>query len=383
MEDSNSVPVGVCKVTITGANKWSATLEFAGASKKRSAKGSFILAEGSPIAPITALFPAIAATSSISGVPAVTVNILIDGSTPTITGTYVGGTLRGFRIAKVGEMPPATVPYSMVLDAGEQDGITVPAGFGWMKGKVSNKGIGTFKGLLGDGTAASITLGLSAYGQAVLWSQPYKKKPPTSAASSRWAISGRQHPAKHRSPMTSGGPKLRMPQSSAIRTAFPAWPSLLAPAAGQHQPLDSTSRWTAPASATALGSALKWRNARTARVTIDGAKLSNENPQVTSASLPTEFTMDDKFNLVTSAPASTLLVAWKGNVVKADGGIVGTLTLPVGFSSDVPSGSATASGVLVQDEPWGSITGCGQIKVPVPAPGPKGSFRTSAILLDQ
>ncbi len=144
-----------------------------------------------------------------------------------------------------------------------------------------------------------------------------------------------------------------------------------------------TSRWTAPASATALGSALKWRNARTARVTIDGAKLSNENPQVTSASLPTEFTMDDKFNLVTSAPASTLLVAWKGNVVKADGGIVGTLTLPVGFSSDVPSGSATASGVLVQDEPWGSITGCGQIKVPVPAPGPKGSFRTSAILLDQ
>jgi hypothetical protein len=71
--------------------------------------------------------------------------------------------------------------------------------------------------------------------------------------------------------------------------------------------------------------------------------------------------------------------------VKTDGSFTGTLTLPTGFATDVPGGtaaaSAAASGVLVQDEPWGTVTGCGQIKVPTA--GPKGSFRTASILLVQ
>ena len=375
MEDSGSVPIGVCKITITKANGWSATLESAGATKKRSAKGPFILAEGAPIAPITALFPAIAATSSVPGVPAVNVSISIDGSTPTITGTYNGGTLRGFRLAKVGEFPPATVAYSLVLDAGDHDGHDIPAGYGWMKGKVSNKGIGTFKGLLGDGTAASITLGLSAFGQAVLWSQPYKNK--SSYIGGIVTLGNLGQTTLGVAPFTD---EVWWTKTADLTTlsypnGFPGMPVII-----------RTSRWTAPASATALGSELGWSDNRAASVTIEGGGLSNEEQQTTIASLPTEFTLDDKFALITSLPVVTSLpvspplVVWKGKVSKTDGAISGTLTLPVGFSSEFPSGTATASGVLVQDQ-WGAITGCGQIKVP--AADPKGSFKTATIELGQ
>jgi uncharacterized repeat protein (TIGR02543 family) len=369
MEDADSVPVGVCKITITSANRWSATLESAGVSKKRSAKGTFILAKGAPIAEITAIFPPIAATSSVPEVPAVNVSIPIDGSTPTITGTYDGGTLRGFRLAKTGEMPPATVAYSLVLDAGELDGIDIPAGIGWMKGKVSNKGVGTFKGLLGDGTSASITLGLSAYGQAILWSQPYKNKS---------SYIGGIVTLGNLDQTTPGEPLLTdevwWKKAEDLTT-------LSYPEGFKGMVTIGTSRWTAPATAAALRESPGWRDNPSAKVAIGGGGLSNQGVQSTAAALPTEFTLDDKFNLNTPAPGTTPLVAWKGKVSKTDGAISGALTLPVGFSSDFPSGSAATSGVLVQDGSWGIITGCGQIKVP--ASGPKGSFRTAAIVLGQ
>jgi uncharacterized repeat protein (TIGR02543 family) len=367
MEDADSVPIGVCKITITSANQWSATLESAGVSKKRSAKGAFDLAKGSPIAPITAGFPAIAATSSVPEVPAVTVNILIDGSTPTITGTYDGGTLRGFRLAKTGEMPPATVAYSLVLDAGKLDGIDIPAGIGWMKGKVSNKGVGTFNGLLGDGTSASITLGLSAFGQAVLWSQPYKNKSSYIGGIVTLGNLGQTTPGDP--PLTDEVWWTKAEDTATL--SYPeGFPGMLVTI--------GTSRWTAPASAAALRESPGWRDNPSAKVAIGGGGLSNQGVQ---SALPTEFTLDDKFNLNTPAPGTTPLVAWKGKVSKTDGAISGALTLPVGFSSDFPSGSAATSGVLVQDGSWGIITGCGQIKVP--ASGPKGSFRTAAIVLGQ
>ena len=368
MEDSNSIPVGVCKITITGANKWSATLESAGASKKRSAKGTFELAKGVPIAPITALFPAINATSSVLGVPALTINIPIDGSSPAISGTFNGGTLRGFRIAKVGEMPPANVAYNLVLDAGEQDGTNIPAGYGWLKGKVSNKGLGSFKGLLGDGTSASITLRLSAFGQAILWSQPYKNK--SSYMGGIVTLGNLEQTTPGEAPLTDEvwWTKTADAKTLSYPNGFPGMPVTI-----------GTSRWTAPASAIALGSSLGWRSDSKAAVAIQGGGLNNQEQQSTTAKLPTELALDSKFALITSLPIAPPIVVWKGKVSKTDGAISGTLTLPTGFSSDLLSGSAAVSGVLVQDDQWGTITGCGQIKVP--AADPKGSFKTAAIVL--
>jgi hypothetical protein len=298
------------------------------------------------------------------------VNISLNGSTPVITGIYNGGTLRGFRIAKVGETPPTTVPYSLVLDAGNQDGITVPAGLGWMKGKVSNKGIGTFKGLLGDGTTASITLGLSAYGQAILWSQPYKKK--TSYIGGIVTLGNLGQTTPGEPPLTKEVWWTKTADTTTLSypNGFPGMSVTV-----------GTSRWTAPASATTLGSSLGWRDNSKTSIMIHGAGLSNQEPQSTTAKLPTEFTLDSKFALVTSLPVGATPVAWKGKASKTDGAISGALTIPAGFSSDVPSGSAAVNGVLVQDEPWGITTGCGQIKVP--ASGPKGSFKTASIILGQ
>jgi hypothetical protein len=126
---------------------------------------------------------------------------------------------------------------------------------------------------------------------------------------------------------------------------------------------------------------LGWENDRTTSVTIDGAGLSNQDPQSTTAKLPTEFTIDDKFKLTTSAPTITPLVAWTGSVGKSDGSFTGNLTIPSGFSSGIPSGQAATSGVLIQDDSWGAVTGCGLIKVPTD--GPRGSFRTAAVILGQ
>ncbi len=365
LEDGGSIPTGAFRLSIKAANQWTATLDAVGASKTRKAKGTFVLGEGTPTAPITAIFPA------DSGAPAVTVNITLDGSTANQTGTYGGGTLRGFRVARTADNPPATVICNLVLDAGVQDGLTVPAGLGWMKGKVSTKGIGTFKGLLGDGTAASFTLPVSACGQAVLWSQPYSNR--NSFIGGIVTLGDLDQPATSDLPLDNVGAwwvKAADMKTLSYPSGFPIMPVTI-----------GTSRWTVPATAAALGASLGWNENRKTAVTIDGGGLSNEEPQATIASLPTEFSIDDKFILTTSEPDAVPLVAWKGNVSKADGGIVGTLTIPTGFSPDVLAGAAAASGVLVQDESWGTVTGCGLVKVPIS--GVKGSFKTAALILEQ
>ncbi len=363
LEGADSLPSGAFRLTITGPNAWTATLETVGAAS-RSVRGSFILGEGTPTAPITAVFPA------ARGVPAVMVNLTVDGANPVFTGSYNGGTLRGFRLASGTEIPSAIPACNLVLDAGEQDGITIPAGLGWMKGSFGTTGIGNFNGLLGDGTAITTTLRLSPTGQAVLWAQPYTNK--NSYIGGIITLNNLGKSANRIQKLTDG---LWWSKKADVKTlSYPnGFPAI--------QVTVGTSKWTAPATASALGDSLGWRNSSTASVTIDGAGLNNQDPQSTIAKLPTEFTMDDKFNLTTTAPTATPIVAWKGSVVKSDGSFTGTLTIPTGFSSSIPSGPAAVSGVLVQDESWGEVTGCGLIKIPTN--GTNGSYRTAAVIFGQ
>ena len=72
---------------------------------------------------------------------------------------------------------------------------------------------------------------------------------------------------------------------------------------------------------------------------------------------------------------------WTGTASAANGTFTGSLTLPTGFVANGMAGAAAASGVLLQADSWGTVTGCGLIKVPVA--GAKGSFRTAAIILNQ
>jgi len=355
LEDSGSVPVGVCQISITNADQWTASLLCKGASK-RTAKGSFILDQGAPIAPITAVFPA------ASGAGAITVQISVNGGTPTFNGTFNGGSVLGFHLASGSALPSSTSNYSLVLDQGVRDGITVPAGLGWMKGSVNTLGVGTFTGMLGDGMDSSLSIHLTATGQAIVWAQPYANKNSYFAGL-----------------VTLGN--LGLPAFTGTRPADRAWWSKAADAKSLSYPNGfpgmaltlGTSKWITPSTATALGASLGWRNNRTASVSIDGAGLSNRDPQTSSPPLPTEFSLDDQFNLATSAPVSPAPIAWSGKASSTNGAVSGTLTLP--------GGAAPVSAVLVQDDPWAAITGCGLIKVPVS--GIKGSFKTAAFVFHQ
>jgi uncharacterized repeat protein (TIGR02543 family) len=363
LETSSSVPIGAFKLTITAANAWSATLDSVGGAS-RKAKGTFVLAQGAPIAPITASF---AANGSA---PAITLNVSLNGSQPTFNGTYNGGTVRGFKIASGSENPGSTTLCNLVLDPGVQNGDTVPAGLGTLKGSFSNLGVGTFKGLLGDGSAATVSVKLSTTGQAVIWSQPSKDK--RTYLGGIITLGGIGQPANTSAKLTDRAQWAKAADAKALNypNGFPAMPLTI-----------GSSRWAVPSNATALGASLGWRSNRIASVSISGGGLSNSSPQATASLLPTEFSLDDSFNLVTTLPTGSPLVAWSGKATNTDGGFTGTLTIPTGFSTAVLPGAAAASGVLVQDDVWGTITGCGLVKVPVA--GIKGSFKTAAFVIGQ
>jgi hypothetical protein len=358
LENEAGIPTGVIRLSITKPGAWSATLEGVGMSK-RGAKGSFLLNQQSPTIDLNAVFPA---TRTL---PAQTLSIRLDADSPLISGTHASGTLRGFRIAQGRENPVSGAMCNLALDPGVQDGITTPAGIGWLTGKFGKTGSAAFKGSLGDGTTASVTLRMSATGQALLWLQPYANKQ-----------------------SFLGGivtlPDLGQSTTTNERLAEGLWwakaanaKALSYPAGFAAMPVEAKSaRWTLPASATLLGSSLDWTDGRAASLFIYGAGLNNAEPQSTSVALPTALTLDDKFNLNATAPVGVMRVPWLGKVSKADGKWTGTLTLPAGFAPDILTGKAAASGVLL---PGADVSGKGLIKVPVA--GPKGAYRTSALLL--
>jgi hypothetical protein len=364
LEDSNSIPSGALRLNITAPNQWSATLSMKGSSRSRSAKGGFLLGEGNPIAPITANFAA------SLGVPSVAINISIDGSSPNLRGSYNGGNLRGFRLARPTEAPSATLTYGLIINPGPQNGHTVPAGFGWLRGRMSNQGIGTFRGLLGDGTAVTTSLRISPSGQAVLWMQPYANK--NSFIGGIISLNDLNQPITNTTPLSNNlwWHKVADAKTLSYPSGFPAMPITV-----------GSGKWIIPSSAPALGTSLGWRNLRQSQLTIAGGGLNNADPQSTIAALTTELSIDDKFELLSFAPTDTPLIPWEGRVSKADGSITGTFRIPSGFSTDIPAGTATASGLLLQGESWGNITGLGMIIVPTN--GPKGSFKTSSMILKQ
>ncbi|MDP3849296.1 MAG: putative Ig domain-containing protein [Luteolibacter sp.] len=387
LEDSNSIPIGVCRISIKSAAQWTATLESAGSSM-RSAKGTFVVDQEAPTAALVASF------SAASGSPQTTVNIVIDGGNPIITGTCNNGTVRGFRLANGAENPPLDLSYNLVLDAGVQDGFTVPAGLGWMKGTVSKKGVAKFKGLLGDGVSSGFNLRLSPAGQAIIWAQPYKNRNSFIGGIITLADTGQT--ANSNQMLTPGVWWYKDVElaSASYPNGFPGMPVTC-----------GTSKWIVPSTASELGASLGWRDNRTTSVTIDGIGISSHPPsgtdehddehddehensskstgstQTTVAVLPTELTMDNQFNLYSSAPAVSNVIAWNGMVESKGGGVTGNLVIRDGASSLGISGTASASGVLVQNDSWGTVTGCGLIKVPIT--GSKGKFITAAFVLEQ
>lgn len=360
LETSGAVPAGVLRISFKKGNTWSATLQSPGA-KSRKASGRITLSQGSTAGTLTAAFGA------SGSAPAVTVNANLDLESPLLSGTYNGGILRGFRLATGGELPAAGRALNLVFEAGPHDGLTVPAGLGWATGLIGPAGSATFSGLLGDGTPVNIPVQLSATGQVILWAQPYGN--PASYLGGIVSLPDLGQTPAEATPLAENVWWFKGADAKSL--SYPAGFPAMEVAVG-------SSRWTAPATATALGASLGWLN-NSPPVEIDGAGLSNAPPQVTNPTLPTGFTLDTAFNLL--PPPSASVAAWNGKVTASNGTFSGSLTLPAGFVANGLAGAAAASGVLLQDDHWGSVTGCGLIKVPVA--GPKGAFRTAAIVLGQ
>jgi uncharacterized repeat protein (TIGR02543 family) len=383
IENTTGVPTGVFRISITSTNRWTATLESVN-TKKRTAKGVCSLAPGLPVAQVSAVFP------RSSGAPAVTVALAINGEAPNFIGTSAIGTLRGFRLSSTSDFLPSTVASNLVFDAGIQDGISVPAGFGWMKGNVNRSGSGSFSGMLGDGYPIRISLHLSSTGQAILWAQPYSNKQSFIGGIVSLGNLGQARSTHEKITETLWWSKAADAKTQSYPNGFPAMPISL-----------GTSKWIVPSTAVELGASLGWRDNRTASVTIEGAGFENQNPQSPFV-LPQEFKMDDTFNLQTSLSSSgdggdddsddddndgrynnksSLFQVWSGKVSRTDGSFTGTIKIPAGAADGIAGGNAAVSGVLAQDESWGVVTGCGLVKVPIV--GGKNLFRTAAIILEQ
>lgn len=362
LETANTAqPKGILRMFISSAGKYTATLEYAGTTR-RSTAGSFALTQGSPTVALNLNFKA------VKTIPAANIALDISTTSPLVSGSYTvgpeSGTQRGFRLTARNANPPAVQKIVIGLDAGEQDGIAYPAGIGWAKGSVSKTGDIKVKGLLGDAQGITASLKLSATGQALMWSQPYKNKSSY--------IGG---------VITLGnlGQPLNLPQrlNAGLEWFKAADTKELSYPAGFAEPLTVTgnvSRFTPVKTAAELADSLGLTDSLF-QVQIAGAGISNAAPNDTPV-LPTEFTLDSKFklNAVTTAP-----VAWTGIAAKADGGFTGTLTLPAGTNNI--AGKAATSGILLQDESFEETVGAGLIKVPVA--GAKNAFRTSAIFLEQ
>ena len=361
LESNAGIPAGAFKLVFKKGNTWSATLESPGA-KARKAAGKITPAPASTAGTLTATFPA------SGSAPAVTIQATLDLDSPIVSGTYNGGTVRGFRLATGEELPAAGVTVSLVFETAPNDGMTAPGGLGWANGSIGSSGTATFTGMLGDGTAVNLPIHLSATGQALVWSQPY-------ANTSSYF----------------GGivtlPDLGQTTAEDLPLADKVWwfkgadaKSLSYPAGFPAMEVTvGGSTWAVPATSTALGASLGWLNHSNPAVEIDGAGLSNAAPQSTNPTLPAGFTLDASFNL--TVPASPSVVPWTGKASAANGTFSGSLALPAAFVPDGVAGAASASGVLLQADAWGSVTGCGLIKVPIA--GTKGSFRTAAIILNQ
>jgi hypothetical protein len=354
LEDENSTqPTGMVSLTVVAPGAWTATLDRAGSSKPLSAKGSFSFDPAKDAVDLTIPFST-----------AMTVHLRLDPYSALVSGDYPQGSIRGFRMASGSELPASNRLFTLTIDQGAQNGMTIPAGMGWATGTVSNKGAIALAGQLGDGKAIKVTAQLSATGQAIVWLKPYSKL--NSFVGGVVSLRDRGL-VKNGSdaPLAEGLCWYRAADSKEL-----SYPNGFGPL----QADVGIAPYAAPASAAALVTALGLPTTKFPSLIIDGGGL----PNVIVASLPTSMTLDNAFKLTAVKKVGQTQLPWKGTVAKANGSFSGTLTLPTS-TSDVLAGAATVSGVLLEGAYYSPYVGSGLVKIPLISP--KGSFRTAAMVI--
>jgi hypothetical protein len=269
-------------------------------------------------------------------------------------------------MASSSELPPSNQLFTLTIDQGAQNGMTIPAGMGWATGTVSNMGAIALTGQLGDGKAIKVAAQLSATGQVIIWLKPYRNL--NSFVGGIVSLRDRGL-VKNGSdtPLTDGLSWYRVADSKELSytNGF-----------GPLQADAGIAPYAAPASAAVLVTALGLPTVTFPSLIIDGGGL----PDSISVLLPTSLTLDNAFKLNAVKKVGQTLIPWAGTVAKANGSFSGTLTRPAS-TSDVLAGAATVSGVLLEGSYYSPYVGSGLVKIPLKSP--KGSLRTAAIVISR
>jgi formylglycine-generating enzyme required for sulfatase activity len=362
LENQQGQPEGLLTVTITSPGTWSASYDGIGTRTIRKAKGSFDLTAAEEEAAWSMTFPA--SSTLQSGLPAVTMSFEIVGNSALAAGTHPRGTMRGFRLARGAELPAKTNTITMLIDQGVQDGFVIPAGMGWATGSISNRGAVAIKGQLGDAQAITTTLSLGATGQALMWLKPYKNL--NSYIGGIVSLHGSGVlPA---SPLHNQESELWWYRAAdATELGYSIGFAPMSASVGVRSHL-------VPASALALSQNLGLTEQVIRGVVFDGGGLPDPNAV---AKLPEAFAIDARYKMIAVPIPGQPMTPWTGLIASRTGGFTGTLKV-VASNSDTIAGNAAVSGVLFPTV-GSRVVGAGLVKIPIV--GPKGAFRTGAILL--
>ncbi len=339
---------GVVRLTLGKGMMWSATLDAAG-QPRRSARGRYALIPGEDGVNLELTFKASKTRE------AVLAGVRLDAGSSLQSGWFqsgaVSGGWRGMRGAAPADKSFKSYRVVMLLDQGPQDGMSYPAGRGWLAGPMKRSGRILLKGRLGDDKPASFSARLSQSGQVLLWAKPYRNK------SSYFGGFG-------------GIPNLGQPPASGEQMENGCLWWRVADARESSYPEGFASLLSVQAKTAAVPTAKQFAELRSQwgmtgghlQVRIAGAGLD-------SVTLPTALMLDDRGSLRADQPASEDLSTWLASLRRASAVWNGHLKNA--------AGKAAASGVMGNfgGEGLGSLGG-GLLRVPVPG---SRHFRTASV----
>jgi predicted outer membrane repeat protein len=345
-------PTGRLRVTVSNPTAkvtnpaFSATLDRAGAVQRKAA-GTFTA--GALPQTVRVTFPAVTTT------PAVSFDLVITSGSDLVTAATFptsGLTGRGFRLARASRIPVGSPALTLTLPpALNGDRTSTPAGIGFARGTVTPAALVSLAGQLGDAQAFTSSLSLSQTNQAVVWMTPYTNKASYIGGIIDIADTGAAQRAASTDEAVTGLQWRKL--ADAKSTSYPAGFGPLALSA-------DSSRWVPATTADGIAESLA----------LDFRAIQTQYISPAAGILPTRLSLRDNYALVRLAPDNA--VPFTGKITPTTGDFSGSLTLAA------PATKSDFSGVLLQEDSFGSLVGQGLIKIPVTSTV-AGSYQTVGI----
>jgi hypothetical protein len=244
--------------------------------------------------------------------------------------------------------PALTLTLPPAVDG---DRTSTPAGIGFARATVGTAGAVSLTGQLGDAQAFTSSPGLSQTNQAVVWMTPYTNKASYLGGIINLADAGAAQRGASTDAAVTGLQWRKL--ADAKSTSYPTGFGPLTLGA-------QSSRWVPATAATGIAESLA----------LDFRAIETQYIAPAAGTLPTRLSLRDTFALIRLAPDNA--VPFTGKITPTTGDFSGSLTLAA------PATKSDFSGVLLQEDSFGSLVGQGLIKIPVTS-SVKGSYETMGI----